>query len=56
MEQRSFNSFEAGSGDVDRHVRLAITRNLARIYADVLQEPLPRSLQNLLQKLEERRG
>lgn len=57
MEQRSFNAFDGtGFGSMDRQVRLAIARNLARIYADVLEEPLPRSLQHLLQKLEERRG
>jgi hypothetical protein len=57
MEQRSLNAFGAASpGAIDRHVRLAIARNLARIYEDVLREPLPGSLRNLLDKLEGRRG
>ncbi len=32
--------------------RLAVARNLARIYADVLEERLPRDLQYLLEKWE----
>ncbi len=57
MEQRSFNAFGgAGSDQMDRHMRPAIARNLARIYAEVLQEPLPRRLQDLMVKLETRRG
>lgn len=57
MEQRSFNAFGgAGFGSMDRQVRRAIAQNLARIYADVLREPLPGPLRQLLQKLEERRG
>ena len=57
MEQRSLNAFGAGSsGAIDRQVRLAILRNLARIYEDVLREPLPGSLKNLLERLEGQRG
>jgi hypothetical protein len=33
---------------------LTIARNLARIYADVLDEPLPRELAVLIERLEER--
>ncbi len=33
-------------------VRLAVARNLARIYADVLEERLPKDLQSLLEKWE----
>jgi hypothetical protein len=35
---------------------LTIARNLARIYADVLEEPLPRELAILIARLEERMG
>lgn len=57
MEQRSLNAFGTASpGAIDRHVRLAIVRNLARIYEDVLREPLPGSLKNLLERLEGQRG
>ncbi len=35
-----------------RDTRLEITRNLVRIYADVLREPLPAALLELLKRLE----
>jgi len=57
MQQRSLNAFGgAGSGELDRHVRLAIVRSLARLYSHVLHEPLPKSLERLLEQLDERRG
>jgi hypothetical protein len=39
---------------MNNEIRLAIARNLARIYRNVLEEPLPPELANLLQHLEER--
>ena len=36
----------------DRRSRLEMSKNLARIYADVLEEPLPSALQRLLEKLD----
>lgn len=56
MEQRSMNAFGGGGLDgMNRQLRLAIARHLARIYENVLREPLPKSLQHVLEKLEERR-
>ncbi len=37
---------------MSKDVRLAVARNLARIYADVLREPLPPVLAELLHRLE----
>ena len=37
---------------MSRDTRLEIARNLARIYADVLGEPLPAPLLELLKRLE----
>jgi hypothetical protein len=37
---------------MSKDVRLAVARNLARIYADVLKEPLPPILAELLNRLE----
>lgn len=37
---------------MNKDVRLAVARNLARIYADVLKEPLPLVLTALLNRLE----
>ena len=55
MEQRNSNPFrdcreEAGTANV----RLVIARNLARIYSDVLKDPLPDDLQALIDKWEGR--
>ena len=35
-----------------RDTQLEVTRNLVRIYADVLREPLPGALLELLKRLE----
>ena len=49
MEQRSLNLFRDGGADEGTaSVRLAIARNLARIYADVLDDPLPDDLRRLI--------
>ena len=37
---------------MSKDVRLAVARNLARIYADVLKEPLPSVLTEFLNRLE----
>jgi hypothetical protein len=37
---------------VDNAFRLAIARDLARIYADVLHDPLPPSLVRLIERME----
>ncbi len=40
---------------MSRDTQLEVTRNLARIYADVLREPLPAALLELLKRLEAQR-
>jgi hypothetical protein len=42
----------AEGGVMSRDTRLEVARNLARIYADVLGEPLPAPLLELLKRLE----
>ena len=42
----------AGTDDGATNVGLAIARNLARIYTDVLEAPVPTDLQHLIQKWE----
>jgi hypothetical protein len=57
MEQRSLNLFRDGGADEGTaSVRLAIARNLARIYADVLNDPLPDDLRRLIERWETRQG
>jgi hypothetical protein len=53
MERRELNRFAAATSgaSIDNHIRLAIARDLARIYNDVLDEPLPSPLQHLISKL-----
>ncbi len=41
---------------MSKDVRLAVARSLARIYADVLTEPLPPVLAELLNRLEAQQG
>ncbi len=43
---------ELSKAAMSKDVRLAVARNLARIYADVLREPLPPVLTELLNRLE----
>jgi len=52
MEERSFNPFRDRRADEGANVRLAIARNLARIYAEVLDDPLPEDLRILIEKWE----
>ena len=51
MEQLRQQYF-SGSPEVSES--LMIARNLVRIYEDVLAEPLPRELQHLIARLQER--
>jgi hypothetical protein len=50
IRQQSFS----GASEVNES--LMIAQNLARIYADVLAEPLPRELQHLIVRLQDRLG
>ncbi len=52
MERRELNRFAAATSgaSIDNHIRLAIARDLARIYNDVLDDPLPSPLQHLISK------
>ena len=53
MEHRGLNPFRDGGADERiTSVRLAIARNLARIYADVLNDPLPDDLRRLIERWE----
>ena len=55
MDERTFNPFrDRGADEGTLNVRLAIARNLARIYADVLDDPLPENLRYLIEKWESR--
>lgn len=56
MTQIAFTPFCDFSFGLDRRTRLEMSRKLAGIYADVLEEPLPLPLQRLLEKLDVGRG
>jgi hypothetical protein len=45
-----------GPQAADASESLVIAQNLARLYSDVLEEPLPRDLALLIGRLEERMG
>jgi Anti-sigma factor NepR len=49
IRYRAFGPHPVGARD-----SLMIARNLARLYADVLEEPLPPDLARLIGRLEER--
>ncbi len=49
----AFSSSASMQAERDR-VRLAAVRNLARLYRDVLHEPLPPALHHLVERLEQR--
>jgi ABC-type histidine transport system ATPase subunit len=51
MEQRELYPSRRAGGD---QVRLAIAQNLARLYREVLEEPLPPQLCTLIESLEKR--
>ena len=53
MEQPNLRVFSGTLVSIDGGRQLAIARNLARLYQDVLQEPLPCDLQRLIERLKE---
>jgi hypothetical protein len=57
MEERDPNPFAAPAEQrVANHFKLVIAHRLKRIWADVVQEPIPPDLQLLLQRLESAPG
>jgi hypothetical protein len=50
MEHHRINAI--AEQQVDDHMRLALARDLQRIWSDVLQEPLPTDLRRLIERLE----
>lgn len=56
MTQIAFTPSCDFSFGLDRRTRLEMSKKLARIYAEVLEEPLPLPLQRLLEKLDVGRG
>jgi hypothetical protein len=53
MEERELNPFEHDDEQVvANRFKLIMARKLKTIWAEVLQEPLPRDLQMLLERLE----
>jgi hypothetical protein len=52
MEKPNLNVFSGTLVSIDGGRQLAIARNLARLYADVLHEPLPCDLERLIARLE----
>jgi hypothetical protein len=51
MEQRELNAFASAGDALGERLRLAIGRDLASIYSDVLHEPPPQHLRELIDKL-----
>ena len=54
MDHHSINAF--AEQKADNSMKLAIARDLQRIWPDVLQEPLPTDLRRLIHRLEEVTG
>jgi hypothetical protein len=54
VELRPTNDFTQQK--TDAAIRLAIARDLQRIWSDVLQEPLPTDLRQVIDKLEQVTG
>jgi Anti-sigma factor NepR len=52
MEKPNLQIFSGTLLSLDRGLQLGIARNLARVYAQVLEEPLPADLQRLITRLE----
>ena len=52
MERPNLRIFSGTLLSLDRGHQLGIARNLARLYAEVLEEPLPPELQRLIARLE----
>lgn len=53
MEKPNLRVFSGTLVSIEGGRQLAIARNLARLYHDVLHEPLPCDLQRLLDRLKE---
>jgi hypothetical protein len=54
MEHRRINAF--AEQELDDSVKLAIARDLERIWSKVLQEPVPTELRRLIDRLEDVTG
>jgi len=54
MEHRRINAF--AEHELDHGVKLAIARDLQRIWCEVLQEPVPTDLRRLIDRLEKVTG
>ena len=54
MDHHSINAF--AEQKADNSMKLAIARDLQRIWSDVLQEPLPTGLRRLIDRLEQVTG
>ena len=53
MDKRRHQKLSGGTEQlIDNRFRLAVAKDLARIYADVLHDPIPPDLQKLLRRLE----
>lgn len=52
MNQISYSPFSDHSFGLDRNAKREMSKNLARIYSEVLEEPLPSPLKRLLDKLD----
>ena len=50
MEHRPINAF--AEQKLDQNMKLAIARDLQRIWSDVLDEPLPTDLRRLIDRLQ----
>ena len=53
MEHYPINAFDP---KLDQSMKLAIARDLQRLWSDVLQEPVPTDLRRLMDKLEQVTG
>ena len=54
MEHRPINAF--AEQKLDQNMKLAIARDLQRIWSDVLDEPFPTDLRGLIDRLEQVTG
>ena len=52
MEKPNLQVFSGTLLSLDRGQQLGVARNLARVYAEVLEEPLPAELRRLIARLE----
>lgn len=52
MQEMPNRAFGSGSPEIGESLRIA--QNLARLYAEVLEEPLPADLEHLIGRLHER--